>query len=163
MGAPATTAYRANVWATGRLTGVQWPRLHRFHRGCRRIVLGVVEGARLVTGDTRTPERPEGGHHVRPTLFADVESALRIAREEDFGPVLIVIPFDDEDGPVRIANDSKYGLAGGVSPGGCPSTASHRHRRRLRGGAKSSGIGREFGATGLAQYIEYKTIAAIAA
>lgn len=138
------------------------------------IELGIAEGARLVTGGPETPTGLEHGHYVRPTLFADVDSGMRIAREEIFGPVLVVIPFDDEDDAVRIANDSEYGLGGGVW------TADPDHgmevARRVRagwlsvngasathdgafGGYKNSGIGREFGATGLAQYIEYKTIA----
>ncbi|MFG1865018.1 aldehyde dehydrogenase [Microbispora bryophytorum] len=138
------------------------------------IELGIAEGARMVTGGPETPEGLEGGYYVRPTLFADVDSDMRIAREEIFGPVLVVIPFDDEDDAVRIANDSEYGLGGGVW------TADRDHgvevARRIRtgwmtvngaaptydgafGGYKSSGIGREFGAAGLAQYIEYKTIA----
>jgi acyl-CoA reductase-like NAD-dependent aldehyde dehydrogenase len=138
------------------------------------IDLGVEEGARLVTGGSDVPEGLTG-HYVRPTLFADVDSSMRIAREEIFGPVLVVIPFDDEDEAVRIANDSEYGLGGGV-------WTADRERglavaRRIRsgwltvngapasydgafGGYKNSGIGREFGATGLAQYCEYKTIAA---
>lgn len=138
------------------------------------IELGVREGARLVTGGTGIPEGLEGGHYVRPTVFADVDNTMRIAREEIFGPVLVVIPFDDEDEAVRIANDSPYGLGGGVW------TADREHgleiARRVRtgtfnvngaapdmaapfGGFKASGIGREFGAAGLAHYTELKTIA----
>ncbi|WP_405395101.1 aldehyde dehydrogenase [Microbispora hainanensis] len=139
------------------------------------IELGIAEGARMVTGGPETPDGLEGGYYVRPTLFADVDSDMRIAREEIFGPVLVVIPFDDEDDAVRIANDSEYGLGGGVW------AADREHgievARRIRtgwmtvngaaptydgafGGYKSSGIGREFGVAGLAQYVEYKTIAA---
>jgi acyl-CoA reductase-like NAD-dependent aldehyde dehydrogenase len=138
------------------------------------IDLGVAEGARLVTGGSELLPGLDG-HYVRPTLFADVDNKMRIAQEEIFGPVLVVIPFDDEDDAVRIANDSEYGLGGGV-------WTADRERglslaRRIRtgwftvngapatfdgpfGGYKNSGIGREFGATGLAQYFEYKTIAA---
>jgi aldehyde dehydrogenase (NAD+) len=139
------------------------------------IELGIAEGARLVTGGPETPDGLEGGHYVRPTLFADVDSRMRVAREEIFGPVLVVIPFDDEDDAVRVANDSEYGLAGGVwtadrdrgmevarriragwlSVNGAPPTFDGAF-----GGYKSSGIGREFGATGLAQYVEYKSVAA---
>jgi aldehyde dehydrogenase (NAD+) len=145
------------------------------HRVRSYIELGSAEGARLVTGGPTTPEGLEGGYYVRPTLFADVHSGMRIAREEIFGPVLVVIPFDDDDDAVRVANDSEYGLGGGVwtadrdrgmevarriragwlSVNGAPATFDGAF-----GGYKSSGIGREFGATGLAQYIEYKTIAA---
>jgi acyl-CoA reductase-like NAD-dependent aldehyde dehydrogenase len=138
------------------------------------IDLGISEGARLVTGGSDVPAGLEAGHYVRPTLFADVKNSMRIAQEEIFGPVLVVIAFDDEDDAVRIANDSPYGLGGGVW------TADPEHGvavgRRVRtgtfsvngappsfdgpfGGYKASGIGREFGAVGLTQYVEHKTIA----
>ncbi|MEV7990635.1 aldehyde dehydrogenase family protein [Streptomyces sp. NPDC086077] len=78
------------------------------------IELGIQEGARLVAGGPEIPEGLETGHYVRPTVFADVDNSTRIAREEIFGPVLVVIPFDDEDDAVRIANDSPYGLSGAV-------------------------------------------------
>ncbi len=138
------------------------------------IELGIAEGARLVTGGPQVPEGLEGGFYITPTLFADVDNSMRIAREEIFGPVLVVIPFDDENDAVRIANDSDYGLGGGV-------WSADRERalavaRRVRtglmivngampgfdspfGGFKASGVGREFGAVGLNQYIEHKTIA----
>ncbi|MES4903222.1 MULTISPECIES: aldehyde dehydrogenase [unclassified Streptomyces] len=138
------------------------------------IQLGIEEGARLVTGGPQVPRGLEGGHYVTPTVFADVDNAMRIAQEEIFGPVLVVIAYDDEDDAVRIANDSAYGLSGGV-------WSADRARaldvaRRLRtgtvtvngapiafdgpfGGYKASGIGREYGAVGLAQYVEYKTVA----
>lgn len=137
------------------------------------IELGIKEGARLVTGGPEVPEGLEGGYYVRPTLFADVDNGMRIAQEEIFGPVLVVIPYDDEDDAVRIANDSPYGLGGGVW------TADTEHgteiARRVRtgyfmvnaaapgfegpfGGYKASGIGREFGSVGLAEYVEHKTI-----
>jgi aldehyde dehydrogenase (NAD+) len=138
------------------------------------IRIGIEEGARLVTGGPETPDGLEGGFYVKPTLFADVDSSMRIAREEIFGPVLVVIPFRDEDEAVRIANDSEYGLGGGVwtsdpdrglavarriragwlTVNGAPATGNGAF-----GGFKNSGVGREFGATGLNQYIEYKTIA----
>ncbi|UOZ11905.1 aldehyde dehydrogenase [Amycolatopsis sp. WQ 127309] len=139
------------------------------------IELGIAEGARLVTGGLERPAGLDDGYYVRPTLFADVDNTMRIAREEIFGPVLVVIPFDDEDDAVRIANDSEYGLGGGVW------CADQEHgmalARRIRtgtvsvngapptfdgtfGGFKNSGIGRELGATGLAQYVEYQTISA---
>jgi acyl-CoA reductase-like NAD-dependent aldehyde dehydrogenase len=138
------------------------------------IDLGISEGARLVTGGPGVPAGLEAGHYVRPTLFADVKNSMRIAQEEIFGPVLVVIAYDDEDDAVRIANDSPYGLGGGVW------TADPEHGvavgRRVRtgtfsvngappsfdgpfGGYKASGIGREFGAVGLTQYVEHKTIA----
>lgn len=137
------------------------------------IELGIEEGARLVTGGPEVPEGLEGGFYVKPTLFADVDNSMRIAREEIFGPVLVVIPFDDEDDAVRIANDSDYGLGGGVWSADTERALNVARRVRTGlllvndapvpmdgpfGGFKASGIGREFGAVGLGQYIEYKTI-----
>ncbi|WP_329457769.1 aldehyde dehydrogenase [Streptomyces sp. NBC_01497] len=137
------------------------------------IRLGVEEGARLVTGGPESPEGLEMGNYVKPTLFADVDNSMRIAQEEIFGPVLVVIPYDDEDDAVRIANDSEYGLSGGVW------TADAEHgmeiARRVRtgtftvngapigfdgpfGGYRASGTGREYGAVGLAGYVEHKTV-----
>ncbi|GHF41802.1 acyl-CoA reductase-like NAD-dependent aldehyde dehydrogenase [Amycolatopsis bartoniae] len=137
------------------------------------IRAGIEEGARLVTGGPEVPAGLEGGFYVTPTLFADVDNSMRIAREEIFGPVLVVIAYDDEDDAVRIANDSEYGLSGGVW------SADEAHAmdvaRRLRtgtvtvngapigfdgpfGGFKASGLGREYGATGLGTYVEYKTV-----
>ena len=106
-------------------------------------------------------------------MFADVDNSMRIAQEEIFGPVLVVIAYEDEDDAVRIANDSEYGLSGGVW------SADEAHAldvaRRIRtgtvtvngasvafdgpfGGFKASGIGREYGVVGLGTYTEYKTI-----
>ncbi|MGW4750740.1 aldehyde dehydrogenase family protein, partial [Streptomyces sp. NPDC004290] len=81
------------------------------------IQLGIDEGARLVTGGMQVPEGLEGGNYITPTLFADVSNDMRIAREEIFGPVLVVIPYTDETDAVRISNDSEYGLGGGVWSG----------------------------------------------
>ncbi|MER7930559.1 aldehyde dehydrogenase [Streptomyces sp. NPDC096057] len=137
------------------------------------IQLGIDEGARLVTGGPQIPEGLEKGNYVTPTVFADVDNSMRIAQEEIFGPVLVVIAYDDEDDAVRIANDSEYGLSGGVW------SADEAHAlavaRRIRtgtitvngasiafdgpfGGFKASGIGREYGAVGLGTYTEYQTI-----
>ncbi|MGW3466368.1 aldehyde dehydrogenase family protein, partial [Streptomyces olivaceoviridis] len=135
---------------------------------------GIREGARLVTGGPEVPAGLEDGYYVTPTLFADVDNSMRIAQEEIFGPVLVVIPFDDDDHAVRIANDSPYGLGGGVWT--ADEGRALEIARRIRtgtfsvngapfsfdapfGGFKSSGIGREFGAAGLTQYVEYKTVA----
>ncbi|MFG1997181.1 aldehyde dehydrogenase family protein [Actinoplanes sp. NPDC048988] len=137
------------------------------------IDLGVSEGATLVVGGSQIPEGLEKGFYVRPTLFADVDNSMHIAQEEIFGPVLAVIAYDDGDDAVRIANDSEYGLSGGVWSAD-PSRAL-AVARRLRtgtvtingapigfdgpfGGFKTSGIGREYGVVGLTQYIEYQTI-----
>jgi acyl-CoA reductase-like NAD-dependent aldehyde dehydrogenase len=137
------------------------------------IQLGIDEGARLVTGGPHIPEGLEKGNYVAPTVFADVDNSMRIAQEEIFGPVLVVIAYDDEDEAVRIANDSEYGLSGGVW------SADEDHAlevaRRVRtgtvtingasvafdgpfGGFKASGVGREYGAVGLGTYTEYKTV-----
>lgn len=138
------------------------------------IERGVEEGARLVVGGGRPAHLPTG-YYVEPTLFADVENTMTIAREEIFGPVLVVIPYDDDDDAVRIANDSPYGL-------GCGVTSASEERalgvaRRIRagsvmvngglwygadapfGGYKSSGIGRQNGVEGFEQYLETKSIA----
>ncbi|RSM62219.1 aldehyde dehydrogenase [Actinoplanes sp. ATCC 53533] len=138
------------------------------------IRAGQEEGARLVVGGTGMPDGLETGWYVRPTLFASVDNGMRVAREEIFGPVLCVIPYDDEDDAVRIANDSDYGLAGTVW------TADVEHglevARRVRtgtlginqymldfnspfGGFKASGIGREFGPEGIDAYVELKSVA----
>ncbi|SEG93188.1 Acyl-CoA reductase [Actinacidiphila yanglinensis] len=137
------------------------------------IRLGIEEGARLVTGGPQIPAGLESGYYVTPTVFADVDTSMRIAQEEIFGPVLVVIGYDDEDDAVRIANDSEYGLSGGV----WSSDEAHALAvaRRIRtgtvtvngasigfdgpfGGFKASGIGREYGAVGLGSYTEYKTV-----
>ncbi|WP_394427894.1 aldehyde dehydrogenase [Streptomyces sp. SGAir0957] len=137
------------------------------------IQLGIEEGARLVVGGAQVPQGLEAGNYVTPTVFADVDNSMRIAQEEIFGPVLVVIAYDDEDDAVRIANDSEYGLSGGVWS--ADEERALAVARRIRtgtvtvngasvafdgpfGGFKASGIGREYGAVGLGTYTEYKTI-----
>jgi aldehyde dehydrogenase (NAD+) len=134
---------------------------------------GVEEGARLVAGGDEAPEGRETGYFVRPTVFSDVSPDMTIAQEEIFGPVLAIIPYDDEEDAVRIANDTVYGLAGGVWSGD-PERAQ-RVARRLRtgqievngaafnplapfGGYKQSGHGRELGTFGLEEFLETKSI-----
>jgi aldehyde dehydrogenase (NAD+) len=139
------------------------------------IDLGIEEGARVVTGGPGMPEGEglEKGFYVRPTVFADVDNSMRIAQEEIFGPVLVVIPYEDEADAIRIANDSVYGLSGGVWAGdvehglevargiragtlGVNGAFADMHAPF--GGYKGSGIGREYGAVGIGAFTEYKAI-----
>lgn len=145
----------------------------QFARVQQMIESGIAEGAKLVAGG---PGRPDGiahGYFVRPTIFSRVTPAMTIAREEIFGPVLSIIAYQDEDDAVRIANDTPYGLSGYVSS---PDLARARSvARRLRtgnvhlngapidntapfGGYKQSGLGREWGAWGIEEYLETKAI-----
>ena len=137
------------------------------------IEKGVGEGARLVVGGG-VPPQFEKGFFVQPTLFRDVDNAMTIAQEEIFGPVLVAIPFDDDDDAVRIANDSIYGLSGAVTSASEERALSVARRIRTGtigvnggmwfgpdapfGGYKQSGLGREMGNEGFAEYLETKTI-----
>jgi acyl-CoA reductase-like NAD-dependent aldehyde dehydrogenase len=139
------------------------------------IRLGIEEGARLVTGGPGAPEGLEGrGWYVRPTVFADVDNTMRIAQEEIFGPVVVVIAYEDEADAIRIANDSAYGLSGGVftrdpqrgiqvarqiRTGTFTVNGAGRHWDAPFGGFKGSGFGREYGTHGLEEYVELKSIA----
>ncbi|MFF4755106.1 aldehyde dehydrogenase [Streptomyces sp. NPDC002514] len=140
------------------------------------IEAGLAEGARVVVGGPGAPDTPglEKGFYVRPTLFADVANSMKIAQEEIFGPVLAVIPFDTEDEAVALANDSAYGLSGGVwtadpehgldvarriRTGTFSVNGASRDMRAPFGGFKASGFGREYGAVGLSAYTEYQSIA----
>jgi acyl-CoA reductase-like NAD-dependent aldehyde dehydrogenase len=137
------------------------------------IQKGVEEGARLVTGGAEPPEGSERGYYVRPTVFSDVRPDMTIAQEEIFGPVLAIMPYDDEDDAVRIANDSQYGLAGGVWS--ADEERAQRVARRIRtgqveinggvfnplapfGGYKQSGHGRELGRHALDEYLVVKSM-----
>jgi aldehyde dehydrogenase (NAD+) len=137
------------------------------------IALGQEEGAQLLTGGLGMPEGLDRGWYVRPTVFAGVDNRMRIAQEEIFGPVLSVIPYDDVADAVRIANDSEYGLAGTVWTSDAEAGADVARRVRTGtigvntytmdfaapfGGYKASGVGREFGPEGLAQYCELKSV-----
>lgn len=133
---------------------------------------GVEEGARIVTGGGR-PEGLDSGWFVQPTVFADVDNSMTIAQEEIFGPVLVVIPFEDEDDAVRIANDSPYGLAGSVYTTDFPKAMEIASKIRTGtyavnmyafdpgspfGGYKNSGIGRENGPEGIDAYTQAKSV-----
>jgi acyl-CoA reductase-like NAD-dependent aldehyde dehydrogenase len=137
------------------------------------IEQGTQEGAKLVAGGAEPPEGLERGFFVRPTVFSEVSPEMAIAQEEIFGPVLVLIPYGDEDEAVEIANGTVYGLAGGVWSGD-PERA-RRVARRLRtgqveingatfnplapfGGYKQSGHGRELGHHGLEEFLELKAI-----
>ena len=136
------------------------------------IKKGKEEGARLVTGGGR-PEGLDSGYFVQPTVFADVDNSMTIAREEIFGPVLAVIPYDTEEDAIRIANDSDYRpgrqrVDDGLRQGDRDRLEDpHRYLRgehvRLRpcapfGGYKNSGIGRENGPEGIDEYVEHKSV-----
>jgi aldehyde dehydrogenase (NAD+) len=139
----------------------------------RYIQLGLDEGARLVAGGLGRPDGFERGYYVKPTVFADVRNDMAIAQQEIFGPVLCILPFDDEAHAIRLANDTPFGLAAYINTAN-PETAQ-RVARRLRagtisingvgneycspfGGYKQSGNGREWGRFGLQDYLEYKCI-----
>src|SRR3954447_20421379 len=137
------------------------------------IALGQEEGAKVVVGGNGLPQGVERGWYVQPTVFANVNNDMRIAREEIFGPVLSVIPFDDVKDAVRIANDSEYGLAGSVWTADVDQGLDIARRVRTGtyavnqysmdfvapfGGYKASGIGREFGKEGIEHYTEVKSI-----
>ena len=138
------------------------------------IDIGQREGARLLAGGNVRTDKG-GGFFIEPTCFVDVNNKMRIAQEEIFGPVLVVIPFENDDDAVRIANDSEYGLCGVVTSG--DQQRAMRIARRLRagsvsvnggmciapdlpfGGYKRSGIGREWGREGIEEFLETKAIA----
>jgi aldehyde dehydrogenase (NAD+) len=137
------------------------------------IQTGIDEGARLVAGGTGRPENLNRGYYIRPTVFADVTPGMTIYREEIFGPVLSIMPFEDEDHAIAIANDTEYGLTNYVQTG--DTERLRRVARQLRsgmvegngkgfgqgspfGGYKQSGNGREGGTFGLHEFLEVKTV-----
>jgi aldehyde dehydrogenase (NAD+) len=137
------------------------------------IKKGVDEGAKLLTGGAEAPEGLDKGYYVRPTVFSDVTNDMTIAQEEIFGPVLSIIPYDTEEEAIEIANDTVYGLAGGVWAGDKAHAESVARQLRTGqvevngggfnpaapfGGYKQSGIGRELGRFGLEEYLEVKSL-----
>ena len=137
------------------------------------IQAGIDEGARVVAGGVGKPEGLEVGHFTKPTIFADVNNQMTIAREEVFGPVLVLIPFGSEEEAIEIANDTPYGLAAYVQTG--DDDQAKRVTRKLRagmvrvngaphiytspfGGYKQSGNGREWGEYGFEDFLETKAI-----
>ncbi len=145
----------------------------QFDRVQALVQVGIDEGARLLVGGVGKPEGFETGWFVKPTIFADVNNDMRVAREEIFGPVLVIIPFQDETEAIAIANDTPYGLAAYVQTGDL--ARAERVAAQLRAGAvhingggfnygtpfggyKQSGNGREGGLMGLEDYQETKTL-----
>ena len=137
------------------------------------IKKGIDEGAKLVAGGVGKPNGLEKGYFVKPTVFADVNNQMEIARTEIFGPVLSIMPFETEEEAISIANDTPYGLTNYIQTQ--DQTKANRVARKLRsgmvdvngagiavdapfGGYKHSGIGREAGAQGLEEFLEVKTV-----
>jgi aldehyde dehydrogenase (NAD+) len=134
---------------------------------------GVEEGATLAAGGHAAPDRKQG-FFIQPTLFTDVHNDMSIARQEIFGPVMVMIPFEDDDDVVRIANDSIYGLSGGIHSRDKERALAMARRIRSGslsvngagffgadapfGGYKQSGVGREMGLEGFMEYMEVKTV-----
>ncbi len=145
----------------------QWSKIQNL------IEKGIEEGATLIAGGPHRPEGLEKGYFVRPTVFSNVNNEMTIAREEIFGPVLSIIPYEDEDDAIRIANDTPYGLSGYVSSSDLDRARSvaakletgmvHINNASLDsqapfGGYKQSGNGKEWGPHGMEEFLEIKSI-----
>jgi aldehyde dehydrogenase (NAD+) len=137
------------------------------------ILKGIAEGAKLIAGGPGRPDGVTEGYFVRPTIFTEVRNDMTIAREEIFGPVLCIIPYENEEDAVRIANDTPYGLSGYVTSGNLEHARSIAKRIRSGnvringarldfggcfGGYKQSGNGREWSDSGLEEFLELKAI-----
>jgi aldehyde dehydrogenase (NAD+) len=149
------------------VSDVQWEKIQGL------IQAGIDEGATLAAGGTGRPDGLDKGYYVKPTVFADVTNDMTIAREEIFGPVLSIIPYDDEDEAIGIANDTPYGLSGYVSCADLDTARRIASRMRTGmvhingawadsaapfGGYKQSGNGREWGHHGLDEFLEVKSV-----
>ncbi len=145
----------------------------QWHKVQALIQAGIDEGATLITGGTGRPEGLAKGYYVRPTVFSDVNNDMTIAREEIFGPVLSIIPYDDDDEAIRIANDTPYGLSGYVSSSNIERARMVASRLKTGmvhingapldpqapfGGYKHSGNGREWGPHGIEEFLELKSV-----
>jgi aldehyde dehydrogenase (NAD+) len=145
----------------------------QFERVQAMIAQAIADGARMIAGGLGRPHGVERGYYVKPTVFADVTPGMRVAREEIFGPVLAIMPYDSEAEAIAIANDSLYGLSGYVTSASL--ARSREVARQLRtgmvhingaradqaapfGGYKQSGNGREWGAYGFDEYLESKSL-----
>jgi aldehyde dehydrogenase (NAD+) len=139
----------------------------------RLIEAGISEGADLVTGGPGRPEGLNRGYYIRPTVFANVRPEMTIAREEIFGPVLSILPYESEEDAIRMANDTVYGLAAYVQSGSTEHARKVAARMRAGnvyinypawdagapfGGYKQSGNGREYADWGIEEFLEIKGV-----
>ena len=170
--AKAASLVTGDPFASGSKLGplvshAQWERVQAY------IQLGIDEGAVPIAGGPGRPDGLDRGFYVKPTIFSEVRRDMRVAQEEIFGPVLCILPFDDEEEAVAIANDSEYGLAGAVWAGSTERAVAVARRLRTGqveinggtfnplapfGGYKRSGVGREYGEYGLAEFLEIKSL-----
>lgn len=146
---------------------------NQYERVQNYIRIGLEEGATLLVGGMGKPEGLEAGNFVKPAVFTKVKNSMRIAQEEIFGPVLAIIPYENEEEAIAIANDTVYGLTAYIASSDkeraykvaaridagriCINGLSHDSKAPF-GGFKQSGIGREYGAFGLEEYLEVKAI-----
>jgi aldehyde dehydrogenase (NAD+) len=175
LGIAAGVAAKLTVGDTTQETTSTGPVVNKrqFERIQSYIDRGMAEGARVVAGGPGLPDGLNQGYFVRPTVFGDVTNEMTIAREEIFGPVLVVIPYDDEADAVRMANDTQFGLSGYVSGGTVERARDVALQLRTGnvhlngalpdftapfGGYKRSGNGREWGVSGFEEYLETKAI-----